>query len=123
VNAAYIWAMKRKFAILNSFLAVAVLFSMLFQSLHSYEHLAKQFSEKHCHHDHRSAHEITHQHHSYDHCLVCDFTLGSFLAPEVFIFRPYHNQLSVPYLFTSDQAVVSHLQNNPPLRGPPVFIA
>ncbi|TDD93537.1 hypothetical protein E0F76_19015 [Flavobacterium cellulosilyticum] len=72
-------SMKKKILILNSLLVFAVLFSMLFQSIHSYEHLIKQLSEKECHHKYVSSKEITHQHNNFDHCFVCSFTLSSFV--------------------------------------------
>jgi phosphopantetheinyl transferase (holo-ACP synthase) len=43
---------------------MTVLFSILFQSLHTYEHFAKQFAEKECHQkEYYGEPEITHQHH------------------------------------------------------------
>lgn len=78
--------MKKKFAILNSFLAIAVLFSMLFQFVHSSEHLAKQLSEKECHHKYTSNQEITHQHHV-DDCFVCHFSVSSFITTGIHRFE------------------------------------
>ena len=40
--------MKKKFVIINAFMSVVILFAIFFQSLHSYEHLAKELSEKKC---------------------------------------------------------------------------
>ena len=54
--------MKKKFLLLNFSLVIAVLFSMLFQSLDSYSHFEKQKTELKCHHKSTSKHEITHQH-------------------------------------------------------------
>jgi len=67
----------------------AVLFAMLFQYMHSYEHLANQLSEKKCSHKYNSSKEITHQHHNYDRCFVCDFTLSSFVSSPIssFVFK------------------------------------
>jgi len=79
--------MKKKFVIINAFLVVAVLFSMLFQFVHSYEHLAKRFSEKECHHKRNSSHEITHQHQDVEHCFVCHFSTSSFVASDVHHFE------------------------------------
>jgi hypothetical protein len=76
--------MKRKFVVVNLILIVVVLFAMLFQSVHSYEHLAKQLSEKKCSHKNISNHEITHQHHNFDHCFVCEFTFGSYVSTAFF---------------------------------------
>ena len=65
-------------------LIVVVLFSMLLQSLHSYEHLIKLFSEKECHHHYSQKTEINHQHHPFDHCFVCEFTFGSYVSTALF---------------------------------------
>ena len=75
--------MKKKFVIINSFLMLAVLFSMLFQYVHSYEHLAKQLSEKECSHKYISSQEITHQHHDFDNCFVCNFTVSTFISSDI----------------------------------------
>jgi len=79
--------MKKKFIILNSFLVFAVLFSMLFQYVHSYEHLAKQLSEKKCDHKYTSSQEITHQHHNFDHCFVCNFIISNFIYSNISYFE------------------------------------
>ena len=76
--------MKRKFVIVNISLMVVVLFSMLLQSVHSYEHLVKLFSEKECHHHYSQKTEINHQHHPFDHCFVCEFTFGSYVSTSFF---------------------------------------
>ena len=60
---------------------MTVLLSMLFQSLHKYKHIAQQLSEVQCVHKKNSAAEITHQHHSFDFCGVCDYKLSGFTFP------------------------------------------
>jgi hypothetical protein len=72
--------MKKRFGILNLFLMLAVLSSMLLQSVHSYEHIFRQATEKKCHHISNSKSQITHQHHNLEHCFVCDFAFSSFIA-------------------------------------------
>lgn len=79
--------MKKRFVIVNSVLMFVVLFSMLLQSLHSFEHLAKLFSEKECHHHYSQKTEINHQHHPFDHCFVCEFTFGSYLETAFFALK------------------------------------
>ncbi|MFV8363725.1 hypothetical protein ACNQGO_10090 [Flavobacterium sp. ZT3P35] len=70
--------MKKKFSIFSLVLTLTVLFSMLFQSVHKYEHIAQQLSEFQCVHKKNSSTEITHQHHGYDFCGVCAFKVSSF---------------------------------------------
>jgi hypothetical protein len=67
---------EKKFSILNLILTIAVLFSMLSQSVHSYEHVPKEFSKK-CYHKLTSSTEITHQHNKFHSCL-CSFSISSF---------------------------------------------
>lgn len=115
-------AMKKWLRIVNCILLSALLSSIALQSIHSCEHISKVLSESHCHHDHKSAQEITHQHHGYDHCSTCDFALSSFLPPTLFAPSFFQAQPSILYLFASDSTLLSFFQNSPPLRGPPVFI-
>jgi putative component of membrane protein insertase Oxa1/YidC/SpoIIIJ protein YidD len=44
--------MKRKWVIVNFCLMITVLFAMLLQSIHSYEHVISQLTEKQCHKKH-----------------------------------------------------------------------
>jgi len=114
--------MKKKIAILNFVLSAVVLFAMLFQSFHSYEHLAKQLSEKHCLHEHHSKAEITHQHHGAEHCFLCEFTFHSFIAPDVFSFEVYFSHTEIPYFIASVETPQSFSGSLYSLRGPPAFI-
>ncbi len=115
--------MKKKFIIVNSFLLFAVLFSILFQYVHSYEHMAKQLSEKECHHKYTSSKEITHQHHDFDHCFVCNFTISSFVASEIHHFEFQKTTFSSGYsLFKSKEITQFFKGSLFALRAPPVFI-
>ncbi|MBC7605991.1 MAG: hypothetical protein H7199_03425 [Burkholderiales bacterium] len=115
--------MKKKFAIVNLVLVIAVLFSMMLQSLHSFEHLAKIYSEKHCHHIHLgNTSEITHQHHSFDHCFVCEFTIAHFTFPTPYCYQFDFAFSAVPYFFTTTKTPDSFSGSCYSLRGPPYFI-
>ena len=113
--------MKKNKLIVSLSLVVTVLFSMLFQSLHTYEHLAKQLSEKQCHHKYNvTGTEITHQHQKVDHCYVCEFALGSYITPKDFSYQLYSSSLEIPYFFTATETVISFSGSLYSLRGPPV---
>src|SRR6187402_2580062 len=115
--------MKKKFVILNSFLALAVLFVMLFQSVHSFEHLAKQLSEKKCHHKYTSSEEITHQHHNFDHCFVCDFTISNFVASDIHHFEFKKFTVPTGYSFFKSREITQFFKGSLfALRAPPSFI-
>ncbi len=94
--------MKKRFVIVNVILIVAVLFSMLFQSVHSYEHFEKQLSEKKCHHKPNLSSEITHQHHGFEHCFVCEFTFSNFttLKTNSFEFKNWNAHFSYSFFYS-----------------------
>lgn len=112
--------MKKRQLITSVSLALMVLFSILFQSIHSYEHIVKQLSEKQCHHDYSDINgEITHQHHDYDTCFVCHFAFGSYITPEKFCFKFYYSYQEIPYFFHFPESAVSFSGSLYSLRGPP----
>lgn len=116
--------MKKRFVILNSFLALAVLFAMLFQTVHSYEHLAQQLLEKKCHHSSSSKHEITHQHHNFDHCYVCDFNVSNFISAEITSCEFQDVIIPSGYTFFKSREITQFFKGSLfALRAPPVFIA
>lgn len=71
-------------------MSVTVLFAMLFQTIHSYEHVYKQLHQKHC--DHHSANgqkQITHSHTVESNCHVCHFAFSTFI-PNTFQALSFH---------------------------------
>lgn len=62
-------------------MSLTVLFAMLFQTIHSYEHVYRQLTEKHCDHKY-AAHEkqITHSHTVENNCPVCHFSFSTFIS-------------------------------------------
>lgn len=99
---------------------VAVFSSILFQSVHTFEHILAEFSEDKCEHLYDTGSEqITHEHHNFDHCFSCDFHFSNYVKTEI---------LSVPLYF---RAIYSNhfalIIDQPPyysgihylLRGPP----
>jgi hypothetical protein len=115
--------MKKRIAIANFGLMLAVLFAMLFQSLHSFEHIAAEFTEEHCYHEYGATKtEITHQHHKADHCIICDFSFSNFIPAEAFAFRPVFFQQQIPYFATVPEVPFSFSGSVYSLRGPPPTI-
>jgi hypothetical protein len=115
--------MKKKQLILSLSFAVTILVSILFQSIHSYEHIVKQLSEKQCHHDYNDpSGEITHQHHNYDLCFVCNFAFESFVVPQDFSFHFYYFNSDIPYFFPLSEKIFSISTTPYLLRGPPASI-
>jgi hypothetical protein len=111
--------MKKNKLIISLSLAIAVLFSILFQSIHTYGHLEKQLSQKQCHHKYSSSSEITHQHHNFDHCNVCEFSFGSYISPKQFPYQLYSTYKQIPYFIGAKETVLSFSGSLYSLRGPP----
>ncbi|NHM05965.1 hypothetical protein G4D82_01915 [Flavobacterium sp. CYK-4] len=115
--------MKKKYVIVNLALMVAVLFTMLVQSLHSFEHLRQLLQEKECHHKYTGKTEISHQHHPFDHCFVCEFTFGSYLSSGFLGYKTIEKQ--TPNLYSSffPQAIVLSFKGSLfALRAPPAVV-
>lgn len=99
----------------------SVLFAILFQSLHSYEHfLGDEISIVQKDSNHKDLHQNDHNH---EKCFVCEFTFSSFLANEKPSFTFFSEIVKVPYQFpiSVNPTVFSGLSFS--LRGPPSFIA
>ena len=115
--------MKKRQLITSVSLAVMVLFSILFQSIHSYEHIAKQLSVKQCHHDYSDSNgEMTHQHHDYETCFVCNFAFGGYIIPHKFALEFHSLNKEIPYLFALSEKVFSISESICLVRGPPAVL-
>jgi hypothetical protein len=111
---------KNKIAIHFS-IVIAILFSILFQSHDSYEHFEKEKAEKVCRHENSSKHEITHQHHSLEHCFVCEFAFSSATPFSFFELNTPKRIVKTPRSFYYSDVVKTYTNNSNLLRGPPVF--
>jgi hypothetical protein len=62
-------------------MSVTVLFAMLLQTLHSYEHIYSQIHEKHCGHKYTPGQkQITHNHNVENNCSICHFEFSTFVS-------------------------------------------
>ncbi|MBK0369296.1 hypothetical protein [Flavobacterium agrisoli] len=115
--------MKNKQLILSFTLAVTVLFSILFQSIHSYEHLKQQLAQVDCHHHYNTANhtEITHKHHAFEMCSVCHFSFSYSVAPQDFSFQVLHFQQLLSCAIIIPDGIISFSGSSYSLRGPPVI--
>lgn len=112
--------MKKKQFSISLSLAITVLLSILLQSVHTYEHFVKQFSETECHHKYNgTTAKITHQHHSFDDCKVCHFAFGSYITPEVFGYKLISNYKEAPYFYKTAKAILAFSGSMYSHRGPP----
>jgi hypothetical protein len=113
--------MKKKFVILNSLMSIVILFAILFQSLHSFEHLTKELTEKKCFHKHVSDKQITHEHQDFDKCFVCEFAFSSYISSDLQSFR-FHNYCNFykndSYFLKESHFFFTGISYS--LRGPPI---
>jgi hypothetical protein len=114
--------MKKKQRIISISLVVAVLLSILLQSLHTYGHFVKQFSQTECHHKYNvTGADITHSHHhSFDDCKVCHFTFGSYISPVDFAYKLNENFAKLPCFLETGETIIIFSGSLYSLRAPPV---
>jgi hypothetical protein len=74
---------------------MAVLFSTLFQSIHSYEHHSEKLLAKHCLHlSSKNKTEVTHSHSIIEKCFTCHFSFSSFISPDFYDLQFHKNSPS-----------------------------
>jgi len=113
--------MKKKIIHINFSLVIAILFSILFQSFDSYSHYKNEVYEPKCVHESTSKHEITHQHHSAEHCYICKFSFSAAVTSDSFVFKTRNKPVEIPNNFFCSEVYLSFSENSNPLRGPPIF--
>jgi hypothetical protein len=114
--------MKKKFVIINALMGLVVLSAILFQSIHSLEHLAKQFSEKTCHHKYvHHKFELNHSHHDWEKCFACEFTLSNFTSSDISTFSFKKFQIAPVYYFPFSKKITTSFKGSLfALRAPPL---
>lgn len=79
--------MKKKVILINFSMSLMVLFAMLFQMVHSYEHVYRQITEKHCDHSNsESKNQITHAHSIDASCSICHFAFSTFIPTDFYYY-------------------------------------
>jgi hypothetical protein len=116
--------MKKKYAILNVFFGLTLLFALVLQSLHAFNHLEQELTSKECHHKYaKNKTEFTHAHHNNEHCFVCEFAFSSSLKSDFFAY-PFKNvEIPISYTFFYSKEITQTFQGSLfALRAPPHFI-
>lgn len=99
---------------------LSVLFAILFQSLHSYEHF---LGDETAIHQHESLQYDLHQNgHDHQKCFVCEFTFSSYLSGENLVFTFISDVVEVPYQLRYTETPSFFAGSFIALRGPPLFI-
>ena len=119
----WFYGMKKKHIITNVLLSIALLFSILFQSIHSFEHHSIGLAEKNCHHsDSKNKKELTHWHSIAEKCPTCDFSFSSFTTTPFFMLQfPNKSVATTFYSFLSHQHSSFFTGSLFSLRAPPLF--
>ncbi len=112
--------MKLKNGIVNSILALILLFVVSYQSVHILVH-----------HHHDDVHNETVSHNEYktfklkisedEKCFVCDFKFASFLTSEIFSFNFYFPFKENPYSFSIKENLFFFSGSLFAHRGPPIL--
>lgn len=115
--------MKKKIIITNVLLSMTVLFSILFQSIHAYEHHSEQFASKKCQHDDsKSKTELTQGHPIFEKCFTCDFSFSSFTTNDLYVFQCHKDSAVKAFSpFFSHQLSAFFVGSLFSLRAPPIF--
>lgn len=104
-------------------MSLTVLFAMLFQTIHSYEHLYQQLNEKNCNHKYTANEkQITHSHTVDNDCPVCHFTFSTFISNSFHTFS-FHklNATTLKVLFYNKFSATFFKGSHFSLRAPPIF--
>jgi hypothetical protein len=113
--------MKSKQLIIRLFFALALLTSIVVQSLHGFEHLEKQFSQKVCEHKQLNSTELTHQHKGFEQCMVCAISFQSGIATTHFQYQLVSVSEVAARFFFNFPTVISFSGSSYSLRGPPEY--
>ncbi|WP_289658785.1 hypothetical protein [Flavobacterium panacagri] len=95
--------MKKRILTVNFLMSLIVLCAMLFQTIHSYEHVFKQLSEKPCeHHISANQKEITHSHDVDTKCHICHFAFSTYIPNtfEAVIFQKVQIEIKPVFVYT-----------------------
>jgi hypothetical protein len=115
--------MNKKLQHFSLSLLIALLFAILFQSAHSYEHLAKQFTEEYCDHKYNTSKtEFSHSHHEFDDCFTCEFSFSNYIPVQFFSFDFIKIVETENRPFSIAEKPIVFSGSFIPLRGPPCFI-
>jgi len=100
---------------------IVVLFAILFQSLHSYEHILEDKAA--VSHLDSSKKDIHANNHNHEKCFVCEFTFSTFIGTEFTAFQFKQSFEAIAYSFFYNEAPSFFSGSQATLRGPPLFLS
>lgn len=93
---------------------------MLFQSVHKYEHIAQQLVHVTCAHKNGEGPEITHKHHSFELCGVCDYKVSGFNTQNFLSLNTFYCSNFKQTVETESPVAISYFKGSLfGLRAPP----
>jgi hypothetical protein len=84
-------------------------------------HFKKEAAESKCVHESTSKHEITHQHHSVEHCFVCKFLFSAAVNSAFLVLKTQNQPVENLNGFCYKEVFKTFPKNGNLLRGPPNF--
>lgn len=116
--------MKNRITIVSLSFSIMVMAAIFLQSLHSFHHLEKFLSEKHCHHKYaKNKTVINHQHHDFDHCFVCEFTFSNSIKSDFLSFNFKKVEIPFPISFFQSKGIIESFRGSLfALRAPPFVV-
>ena len=102
---------------------LSILSSILFQSVHTFEHILAEFSDHKCEHLYDTGSEqITHEHHDFDHCFSCDFHFSNYISAEILSVPSYYFSFFSTYFAVDVQQPLCFSGIHYLVRGPPTLL-
>jgi hypothetical protein len=116
--------MKKKSVLISLVFGLAILFAIVLQFAHTFNHLEKELTTKECHHKYtKNQTEFTHAHHNLDHCFVCEFTFSTCIKSDFFTFTFKKVEIPVSYSYFYSREITQSFRGSLfALRAPPSFI-
>lgn len=114
--------MKDRNKIYRLVLSGIVLFSIFFQSIHSYEHLSEQMSHSIClHKQNDNKVNVTHAHIHFENCFVCQFSFSPLKFSESYLFSSTNFESTTNCTLFQPYEIITILFKGSlfALRGPP----
>lgn len=113
--------MKKKIILTNAWMGLIILLAISFQSLDSFGHLVKQFSEKKCYHQiYKNKSVLNHSHSGLEKCFTCEFAFSHSIKPSIkSFFICLNNNYSTPIFYYEEQLILFYKGTSFQLRGPP----
>lgn len=114
--------MKLKSRLYRLLFSGIVLFSILFQTIHSYHHFSEQMSHSIClHNQNDNKVNVTHAHIHFENCFVCQFSFSPLKFSESYLFSSTNFESTTNCTLFQPNEIITILFKGSlfALRGPP----